>query len=78
MSQTSNDSNRWQALGLTGFSSNLAARQQRRASVRRPPGPKNKIAPQRKPLQGDRLSLWRDGQYEPRTFEPFVQALLSA
>jgi hypothetical protein len=36
-----------------------------------------KIAPQRETLQGDRLSLWRAGQYEPRTFEPFVQAVLS-
>jgi hypothetical protein len=38
---------------------------------------KNKIALQRKTLQGDYLNLWRAGRDVPRTFEPFVRALLS-
>jgi hypothetical protein len=38
----------------------------------------NKIAPQRNALQGNLSTLQRDGQYEPRTFEPFVQVLFFA
>jgi hypothetical protein len=36
-----------------------------------------KDAPQRKTLQGDRLSLWLAGQYEPRTLQAIVDALVA-